>query len=456
MQAPSRNKHKGLIVSGMHSSGGKTAVTSLLLAALRKRNLALQPFKVGPDYIDPGYHFHFSATHSVNLDPWIMGREHVIQAAQQFTGNAIGLAEGVMGLFDGSDPTNDTGSTMEVARWLQWPILLVVPCQNAGRSITAAIQGFVAEAGSAKHFVGIILNQVNSISHADYLRKACASLEIPILGALPKISELRWPERHLGLQPGVEQRLPEAGHLAELAEKYFDLDLLFDNFSMPSTSSMKGRNTNRPISKFNKRIAVAQDEAFHFYYAANLRWLREQGVEIVTFSPLNDTRIPDNVDGLILGGGFPEVFAETMSENKTMLESFKKAVESGMPCYAECGGLMVLAASLKLQSGHCLSMAEVVPGMVEMKKQLQHFGYCKINLPELGEVRGHEFHYSHWLEETNQANLWEVIRHSTGVSRNEGYRTANLHASYVHLYFPQAASLIRGVLQLVPEGSARC
>ena len=225
---------------------------------------------------------------------------------------------------------------------------------------------------------------------------------------------------------------------------------------MPSASSMNGRNTSLSISKFNKRIAVAQDEAFHFYYAANLRWLREQGVEIVTFSPLNDTRIPDNVDGLILGGGFPEVFAETMSENKTMLESFKKAVESGMPCYAECGGLMVLAASLKLQSGHCFPMAGVVPGMVEMKKQLQHFGYCKINLPELGEVRGHEFHYSHWLEETNQANLWEVIRHSTGVSRNEGYRTANLHASYVHLYFPQAASLIRGVLQLVPEESAQC
>ena len=175
MQAPSRNKHKGLIISGMHSSGGKTAVTSLLLAALRKRNLALQPFKVGPDYIDPGYHFHFSGKHSVNIDPWIMGREHVIQAAQQFTGNAIGLAEGVMGLFDGSDPTNDSGSTMELARWLQWPILLVVPCQNAGRSITAAIQGFVAEAGSAKHFVGIILNQVNSKSHADYLRKACVS-----------------------------------------------------------------------------------------------------------------------------------------------------------------------------------------------------------------------------------------------------------------------------------------
>ena len=456
MQAPSRKKHKGLIVAGMHSSGGKTTVTSLLLAALRKRNLALQPFKVGPDYIDPGYHFHFSATHSVNLDPWIMGREHIIQAVHQFTGNAIGLAEGVMGLFDGSDPTNDSGSTMEVARWLRWPILLVVPCQNAGRSITSTIKGFIAEAGSEKHFLGIVLNQVNSISHTDYLRKACATLKIPILGALPKISELWWPERHLGLQPGVEQRLPEASQLAELAEKYFDLDQLFDNFNLRSAYSMKRSNTSRPILKFNKRIAVAQDEAFHFYYAANLEWLKEQSTEIVPFSPLHDAKIPGNVDGLILGGGFPEVFAETMSENQTMLESLKKALGSGMPCYAECGGLMVLAASLKLQSGNCFSMAGVVPGTVEMKKQLQHFGYCKINLPGLGEIRGHEFHYSHWLEESNQANLWEVSRHSTGVSRKEGYRTANLHASYVHLYFPQAASLIREVLQLVPNGLARC
>ena len=162
MQSPSKNKHKGLIVAGMHSSGGKTAVTSLLLAALQKRKFIVQPFKIGPDYIDPGFHFHYSAKHSINLDPWIMGREHILKAAKKFTENAFGIAEGVMGLFDGSDPTNDSGSTMEVGRWLRWPILLVVPCQNSGRSITAAIQGFVAEAGGPEHFAGIILNQVNS------------------------------------------------------------------------------------------------------------------------------------------------------------------------------------------------------------------------------------------------------------------------------------------------------
>jgi len=451
MQSPSKKKHMGLIVAGMHSSGGKTAVTSLLLAALRKRNFTVQPFKVGPDYIDPGFHFHYSKQHSINLDPWIMGREHILQAAKEFTENAFGITEGVMGLFDGSDPTNDSGSTMEVARWLRWPILLVVPCQNSGRSITAAIQGFVAEAGGPEHFAGIILNQVNSESHADYLSKACASLQIPILGALPEIRELRWPERHLGLQPGVEQKLPEADQLAELAEKYFDLKLLIKKFPALSASAAPVKNLQSTTPKFSKRIAVAQDEAFHFYYVANLEWLREQGAEVITFSPLHDSQVPKNVDALILGGGFPEVFAEKISANKSMLSSIKKTVESGIPTYAECGGLMVLAEVLKLKSGQSLAMAGVVPGMVEMTKRLQYFGYCKIDLPKSGEVRGHEFHYSRWTEESTHANLWDVTRHSTGNSRREGYRTANLHASYVHLYFPQAAPLIREVLHLLPS-----
>ena len=451
MQSPSKNKHMGLIVAGMHSSGGKTAVTSLLLAALRKRNFIVQPFKVGPDYIDPGFHFHYSKQHSINLDPWIMGREHILQATKEFTENTFGIAEGVMGLFDGSDPTNDSGSTMEVGRWLNWPILLVVPCQNSGRSITAAIQGFVAEAGGPEHFAGIILNQLNSESHADYLRKACASLQIPILGALPEILELRWPERHLGLQPGVEQKLPEADQLAELAEKYFDLELLFKKFPVLSTLAAQVKKLHSAPPKFSKRIAVAQDEAFHFYYVANLEWLRQQGAEIVSFSPLYDNKVPENVDGLILGGGFPEVFAEKISANKSMLSSIKKTVESGIPTYAECGGLMVLAEVLKLKSGQSLAMAGVVPGMVEMTKRLQYFGYCKIDLPKSGQVRGHEFHYSRWTEESTHANLWDVTRHSTRISRREGFRTAKLHASFVHLYFPQAATLIREVLHLLPS-----
>ena len=437
--------NKGIIVAGMHSSSGKTAVTSLVLSALQKRGLSIQPFKIGPDYIDPGYHLHYSAKNSVNLDPWIMGEDYVVQAAQQFTKNALGVAEGVMGLFDGSDPETDVGSTMEIARWLGWKILLVVPCQNVGRSILAAIQGFVREAGGEKYFLGTILNQTNSESHAEYLRKSCKSLEIPFLGAVPEITALSWPERHLGLQPGLEQKLPEPEVLAVLAGKYLELDQLFNEISFPNQEKINVVKNNQQI---RKRIAVAQDEAFHFYYSANLEWLRQNKVELITFSPLRDKKIPENVDGIILGGGFPEVFAEEMSANKSMLDSLKTSVESGLPCYAECGGLMVMAEGLRLLSGKSFSMAGVVPGFAEMTKQLQHFGYCKVVSSNFGEIRGHEFHYSHWTEETKQANLWEVTRHSTGISRMEGYRTSNLHASYVHLYFPQASSLISEIFNL--------
>ena len=323
---------KGIIVAGMYSSSGKTAVTSLVLAATQKRGVSIQPFKIGPDYIDPGYHLHYSAKYSVNLDPWIMGRDHVIQVAEQFTKNSLGVAEGVMGLFDGSDPETDVGSTMEVARWLGWKILLVVPCQNAGRSIMAAIQGFVRESGGAKYFIGAILNRINSESHAEYLCKACNSLEISVFGALPEIPALNWPERHLGLKPGLEQKLPEPEVLAELAEKHLELDQLFNEISFPNQAKINVVKNNQQTQK---RIAVAHDEAFHFYYYANLEWLRQNKVELLTFSPLRDKRIPENVDGIIIGGGFPEVFAEEMSANKSMLDSLKTTVESGLPCYAE-------------------------------------------------------------------------------------------------------------------------
>ena len=442
MEVNINKKNSGIIIAGMNSSDGKTFVTCLLLSALVKRGISVQPFKIGPDYIDPGYHSHFSLRHSLNIDPWIMGKELVISETKKFTENAFGLAEGVMGLFDGSEKQTDVGSSMEVSRWLNWQILLVVPCKNAGRSITAAIKGYVSEAGGIKHFAGIILNKVNSASHGEYLLKACAPLNIPLIGSLTEESKFFWPERHLGLQPMLERKCVDREDLADFAEENIKIDFLLNKFSLKSGSRFVSKSKNRIRSNYPKRIAVAQDEAFHFYYAANLSWLKEQGLEIVLFSPLHDLQVPKDTDAIILGGGFPEVFAEKISLNKNMIESLRKSIESGMPCYAECGGMMILAEGLKLCSGELFSMAGVVPGIIEMTKQLQHFGYCKINLPGFGEIRGHEFHYSTWSKEEEMANLWSVTRHSTGVSRNEGYRVSKLHASYVHLYFPQVASLI--------------
>ena len=438
--------NNGVIIAGTQSSSGKTAVAALLLAALRQRGIPVQPFKVGPDFIDPGYHRAYAGTDSVNLDAWIMGEAEVRRAVERFTRNAVGVVEGVMGLFDGANPDNDAGSTFEIACWLGWPLLLVVPCAHAGRSIVASIRGFLHEAGPER-CLGVILNQASSEGHATYLRKACASLEVPLLGIVPKLPELDWPERHLGLQASTERELPEPEILAKLAEQHLEMEQILSAVNPPAEESQRRSETPQPAS-VRKRIGVAQDAAFHFYYRANLEWLREQGVEVVPFSPLSDSAVPENLDGLVLGGGFPEVFVEQVSGNGALLKSLREAVASGMPCYAECGGLMMLAEGLETKEDRRFPMVGVVPGTVRMTDQLQHFGYCRGVAEGLPEARGHEFHHSEWVEESELANLWTVTRHSTGASRREGFHTETLHASYVHLHFPQAAPLVRKVLRL--------
>ena len=437
---------KGIIIAGTQSSSGKTAVVALLLAAFRQHGIPVQPFKVGPDFIDPGYHQIYAGTTSVNLDAWIMGEAEVRNAAERFTRNAVGVVEGVMGLFDGANPDNDEGSTIEIARWLGWPLVVVVPCAHAGRSLVASIRGFLHEAGPER-CLGVILNQASSEGHATYLRKACASLEVPLLGIVPKLPELDWPERHLGLQASTERELPEPEILAKLAEQHLEMEQILSAVNPPAEESQRRSETPQPAS-VRKRIGVAQDAAFHFYYRANLEWLREQGVEVVPFSPLSDSAVPEKLDGLVLGGGFPEVFAEQVSGNGALLKSLREAVASGMPCYAECGGLMLLAEGLETKEGRRFPMVGVVPGTVRMTDQLQHFGYCRGVAEGLPEARGHEFHHSEWVEESELANLWTVTRHSTGASRREGFHTETLHASYVHLHFPQAAPLVRKVLRL--------
>jgi len=441
-----KSQDRGLIIAGTQSSSGKTAVVAMLLAALRQRGIPVQPFKVGPDFIDPGYHRTYAGIDSVNLDAWIMGEAEVRHAAERFTQNAVGVVEGVMGLFDGANPDNDAGSTYEAACWLDWPLVLVVPCAHAGRSIVAGIRGFLHEAGPER-CLGVILNQVSSEGHATYLRKACANLEVPLLGIVPKLPELDWPERHLGLQASTERELPASEALAELAEQHLAIGRILDVVSVPAEDNREPAAV-RKSRKARKRIGVAQDAAFHFYYRANLAWLREQGAEVVPFSPLSDATLPKNLDGLVLGGGFPEVFAEQVSANTTMRNALREVVAAGMPCYAECGGLMLLAEGLETKGGRTFPMVGVVPGRVRMTDRLQHFGYCCGNTEGLPEARGHEFHHSEWMEESERANLWTVTRHSTGVSRREGFGTETLHASYVHLHFPQAAPLLRKVLRL--------
>jgi cobyrinic acid a,c-diamide synthase len=430
----------GIVLAGLQSSSGKTALTCLLLAGLQKRGVPVQPFKAGPDYLDPAYHQHFASCPSINLDSWMMGRSEVVRLVQKYGTGKLSLLEGVMGLFDGASPVSDEGSTLELSRWLNWPIVLVVPAAKAGRSVRAAIRGFQLEAG-ADQIRGLILNQVSGESHADYLKQALADLKIPILGALPRLPELQWLERHLGLQAVSETSLPDRASLGRLAEQYLNLDKFLSLAPQPEQCSVS-ETIETPVRP-SCRIGVAQDSAFHFHYHENLEWLRHQGAELVKISPLEDSTLPPALDGILLSGGFPECFAEKLSTNQSMLKELKEFIEAGGSCYAECGGLMLLADSLRLLNGDEYPMAGVIPGTVSMTSKLQHFGYSEATPTNHRESwRGHEFHHSKWEQESSQANAWTVTKRNRVGSRLEGYRYRNLHASYIHLYFPKAAPLL--------------
>jgi cobyrinic acid a,c-diamide synthase len=438
----------GILLAGMHSSSGKTAVTCLILAALRKRGHAIQPFKAGPDFIDPGFHAAMAGVPCRNLDAWISGRDMVIQDVKESVEKGrLPVIEGVMGLFDGSDPVADTGSTLELARDLDWPVILVIPCAKAARSLNAAVRGFMTEAGPGR-IRGLILNQVSGDSHLGYLRAALAPLDVPILGAVPKCSELNWPERHLGLQSSTEMNLLDWTACAELGEKFLDVDALLSLVVIEP--KVAGRTSNRSESKV--KIGVARDEAFHFYYTSNLEFLEESGAELMFFSPLHDKELPD-VDAVIIGGGFPEIFADRLSTNRSFRESLRLRIKRGLPCYAECGGFMYLTEQLVTLEGGQFTMVGVVPGVVEMTARLQNFGYCHCE-SEGKSYPGHEFHHSVWHDAIDKANLWRVRRHRTGTERMEGYAAPRLHASYIHLDYRRSSDLILPLLGLT-ETSTR-
>jgi cobyrinic acid a,c-diamide synthase len=436
----------GIVLGGLHGSSGKTALTCLLLAAFSRRGYAVQPFKAGPDYIDPGYHNYFSKKASITLDPWLMGETAIREEATRRTQHATGLLEGVMGLFDGSSPVSDEGSTMELARWLNWPVILCLPAAKAGRSLAATLRGFLAEA-HPHPIVGVVLNGVSGASHAEYLSEALRPLGVPILGAIPKCSLLAWPERYLGLQAAGEGGVPSPEEMASFAAANLDLDAIFGMLQLhrPQVDA-----SDEVPHRVRRRIAFAQDEAFHFYYANNTACLKDQGCELVPFSPIHSQKLPDDIDALWLGGGFPERFASAISDNTALRREVRDALRDGLPCYAECGGLMLLAETLSDANGNCFPMVGVLPGAVDMSESLQHFGYCS-TLDACGQIqRGHEFHHSVWRSEPERANAWKVTRKRTGRERVEGFRTAKLHASYVHLYFPNNADFVRAQLGIFP------
>ena len=431
-----------LLIAAPASGCGKTTVTLGLLAALRRRGLAVAPFKVGPDYIDPGHHAAASGRPSRNLDGWMCGKDWVRRSfARGCAGAELALIEGVMGLFDGAAGENDAGSSAEIARWLDAEIVLVVDARSQARSVAALVQGFVAF-DPALRFAGIILNRVGSDRHEELLRAALASVPglPPLLGCLPREAQVALPERHLGLVTASEGATDYAP-LADLIEAHLDVGRLLEKRGQVRAPDPSGAG---PDSTPKMRIGVARDAAFCFCYPENLELLQAAGAELAFFSPLADGRLPDGIDGLYLPGGYPELHAATLVANRALLGAIRERAGAGLPIYAECGGFMLLSAGIDGQP-----LVGIFPAEARMLERRQALGYREVTLTADGPLgpagtvaRGHEFHYSTLAMPESVRRDYRLSRRDDADLGREGYRIGNVLGSYVHLHFgsnPQLA-----------------
>jgi cobyrinic acid a,c-diamide synthase len=455
MRPHSGQKH-AFLVAGTHSGCGKTTIALGLLAALSARGLRVQPFKVGPDFIDPGLHTQIAGAKSRNLDGWMLSREYNRELFGRLGSECdVAVVEGVMGLFDGYEGGSESGSSAEMAKWLKIPAVLVIDARSMARSVAALIYGFM-NFDPDLTICGVIFNRIGGEAHLQYLKEAVGSSfpDLAVFGGIPKEDSVSIPERHLGLVTADEMMLDREWQekLARLIEQCLDLDLLLDKSQhSPDLPSLKPILPSRAVEE-SISIAVARDAAFCFYYPDNLELLQRAGARLYFFSPVQGESFPEECSGIYLGGGYPEVFAEAISGNTWFLEAIRERAARGMPIHAECGGLMALSRFIDSVEGRRFPMAGVLPFGTRMLKRRKALGYTEVVLRRaclLGNpgtaIRGHEFHYSEIMEfwETGDLQLaYDLRKRKHEQPRMEGYAVGSVLASYIHLHwgsFPDAA-----------------
>ncbi len=444
---------KGFIIAGTGSGSGKTTTSLAVMAHFFQEGYRVAPFKVGPDFIDPGHHRAVTGRISRNLDSWMLSKAYNRELFARGCKDAdIAVVEGVMGLFDGYSGLSEAGSTAQMAKWLNLPVILVVDARSMARSVAAIIQGF-ENFDPDLTFAGVVFSKTGSPRHYDYLKEAVeANCRMKCLGHMPRNEVVTLPERHLGLVTSDEHTL--SGEVtSQLTAMVRDNTVVSDLVkTLPDLdSAVVDRQDSTPVSKKNDiTIAVARDKAFCFYYQDNLEFLERAGANVVTFSPLADSRLPGNIHGLYFGGGYPELFAKTLSKNKSLLNAIKEKSLSRMPIYGECGGFMYLCSEISgMDSEGPHAMAGCFPFSVMMSKKLRSLGYREVTVTtdtlvgSRGDVlRGHEFHYSSLKEIPKEKEdqeriekVYQVTRRGKSDVQADGYQRGNTLGSYLHVHF---------------------
>ena len=441
-----------IVIAAPHSGAGKTTVATALMAAYRRRGLRVQPFKVGPDFIDPGFHEAACGRASRNLDGWMLSRTANLETFARACGDAdLAVIEGVMGLFDGRDTTGESGSTAEMAKWLGAPVLLVVDASAMARSAAAVVHGFETF-DAALELAGVLFNRIGGPKHAEMLEEAVrASCRSKAIGALPRNEKMALPSRYLGLTLAAESLT--AAILDEMAawvNQHVDLDALLA-LARTHSGELEAPPCRAAPQAARVRIAVARDSAFCFYYQDNLDLLREAGAELIEFSPIADSALPAGIGGLYLGGGYPELHAAQLAENRAMRDAVAEFARSGAPVYAECGGFMYLTEGIVDGEGREHPMIGLFPTRARLQPRLAALRYLEVEaaadtlwLRAGDRMRGHEFRYS------------EIDPMPAEVGRClEGYYAGSVLAGYAHFHFRSCPSFAAHFVQASAQSNPR-
>ncbi|WP_321996385.1 cobyrinate a,c-diamide synthase [Draconibacterium orientale] len=426
------NKTSAFLIAAPKSNSGKTMISLALMKTLVNRGITVQPFKCGPDYIDPMYHTKIAGRTSYNLDSWMASEEHVRSVFEKnIPASGVAVVEGVMGLFDGAQ--KDKGSSANIARLLNIPVILVVDAASMAYSAAPLLFGF-------KNFdknialAGVIFNKVSGESHYRFLKEAAEDAGVEPLGYLPRDERLSVKSRHLGLHLPNENNQELFTTAAELVAKHIDIDRLLEL----TAKTEKTAPANPPTQDKKIAIALAHDEAFNFSYAANIDAMEQLGT-VTRFSPVHDKTIPA-ADLLWLPGGYPELFARQLAENTTMQQSINEFIEQGKMVIAECGGMMYLGKEIIDENGKREAMCRVFNISTSFENKKLHLGYRQINRDDF-ELKGHEFHYSNLIQhEPSSINI--EVKNARGIPVEMPVLISkNCWASYMHIYLGEEGKL---------------